>query len=609
MTPPESQRMIEVRQVTPGSPSPFAELLRETIIDASRRTGKLKKELARDCGVRPDRLSHLQNGLRRPAHREVLSIAKGLRLDERATNRLLEAAGFDPVSGQEIAASSAAGLLQRLSVPEQIIARAEAEQDVQVVTEAWKHYVGVRIHNQVREWEDAGRLSKLGEDHYWALQSLAVRFRAQLCLADATSLQYQNRLAEAESKCVEGLVWANDVAAERFRAMLLTRLGSIKRVQSDYEEADTRYAEALAVLDEWEREDAATDADRDARHAWRGYWRARVQRMRGLVELFKGRPVEALEKIRPSFEHFKRSQRHDELSQVLYAHGWACSLRGEFEQAKSWNQQGLEHARAHIQIERQEDDRLLLQGHLYLGGNHLDLNEPREARIELERALEYTRRRRLLHYLEVGRVYRLLGKLEMREGDWERAHEHLQAMLAFYSGHEERVLMATAHNAIGDFYLAEPGFAHRHRALDHYLKALEWGRASRPPNTYYQCASLLNIARARIRSGVPDAGITDRRAVRVPSEVHWRFEHLLDEIRQVGQTHRYRNHLARLAVVEAEYALLGGDQNRANNAAATALHLGNIFSPLLLAEVRDALARLGLPNDLLALPPAIAGTP
>ena len=565
--------------------------------------GKLKKELARDCGVRPDRLSHLQNGLRRPAHREVVGIARGLQLDERDTNRLLEAAGFGPLSRHEIGPSTTGALVARLSEPERTVALAEAKQDEQVIAQAWSHYVSVRIHNEVREWDDATRLNKQGEDHYWALRALAVRFRAQLCLADATSLQYLNRLAEAESKCVEGLVWAEDVATDRFRVMLLSRLASIKRLQSDYEQADRKYSEALAALDAWERDDAGAGADRDARQTWRAHWRARIQRMQGLVELFKGRPVEALERLQPSFEHFVRTQHHDELSQVLYARGWAHGLQGDFEQAKSWNQQGLDLARAHIEIGGHEDDRLLLQGHLYLGGNHLDLDEPRKARIELEQALEYARSRRLIHYQEVGRVYRLLGKLEMREEDWDRAHEHLKAALDFYSGHEERVLLATAHNALGDFYLAQRGVAHRQRALDHYLKALDSARASKPPNTYYECASLLNIARARVSTGAPEAEANDRWTGQALSEAGRRFEDLVEEVKQIGQTHRYRNHLARLAVVEAQYALVEGDALRAHSAATTALHLANNFSPLLLAEVQKALATRGLPHDLLGARP------
>jgi tetratricopeptide (TPR) repeat protein len=591
--------------VTATRDSPFAELLRETIADISRRTRKLKKELARDCGLRPDRLSHLQNGLRKPAHHEVVSIARGLRLDERATLRLLGAAGFDPLSGHEIGPSSTAELLARLSEPEQSVARADAEQDERVIARAWNHYVSVRVHNQVRNWDDVSRLNKQGDDLYWALQALAVRFRAQLYLADATSLQYLNRLGEAEAKCVEGLVWAEDVATDRFRVMLLSRLGSIKRLQSDYEEADRKFAEALAVIDQWERDDSDADADRDARQAWRDHWRARIQRMRGLVELYKGRPVEAIDRIKPSFDHFRRSQHHDELAEVLYGLGWANSLLGEFEEAKSWNQQGLDHARLHIEHAGREDDRLLLQGHLYLGGNHLDLDEPRKARIELEQALEYANRGRLIHYQEVGRVYRLLGKLEIKEEAWDRAYEHLQAALDFYASHEERVLQATAHNAMGDFYLAQPGVAHRHRALDHYHTALHLARSSRPRNTYYECASLLNIARARVRTGVPDAGTDDRDASRGHSEAGWRFADLLEEVKQVGRTYRYRNHLARLAVVEAEFALTRGDPARARGAAGTALHLANNFSPFLLAEVRVALARLGLPDELLAVSPAI----
>lgn len=568
------------------------------------RLGKLKKELARDCGMRPDRLSHLQNGLRRPTHREVLDIAKGIRLDERATNHLLEAAGFRPLSPDDVEASSAAALVARLSEPERMVARAEAERDLDVLGQAWSHYVTVRARNQHREWDEAERLNKQGEDHYWALRALAARFRAQLCLADATSLQYRNRLTEAEQKCVEGLVWAEDVAAERFQIMLLSRLGSIKRLQSDYDLADRTYAEALAVLDAWERDDTVADAGSDVRSTWREHWRARIQRMQGLVELFKGNPAEALDKLRPSFEHFARSPHHDEMSQVLYAHGWACSMRGEFELAVSWNRQGLEHARSHNEIGGREDERLLLQGHLYLGGNYLDLDEPRKARAELERAFEYSRRRRLEHYQEVGRVRRLLGKLEIKEGNWDRAHEHLKAAVDFYTRHDERVLLAAAHNGLGDFYLAQPGVAHRQRALDHYVKAVESTRASQPPNTYYECASLLNILRARIRTRLPDVERHDYRAGHAASERERRFEDLVEDVRQLAVTHRYRNHLARLAVVEAEYALRGGDLARAQSSAAEALHIGSNFSPFLLAEVKAALDGLGLPHEFLDVLPA-----
>ncbi|HEX4621360.1 MAG TPA: hypothetical protein VH208_07320 [Myxococcaceae bacterium] len=573
--------------------SPFADLLRESVADATRRLGKLKKELARDCGIRPDRLSHLQNGLRQPGRQEVVNIARGLRLDEAATNRLLEAAGLGALADQEIGHSSITRLVDRLSEPERSVARAEAEEDEAALARAWNHDVSVGAHNQVQEWDLASRLNEWGDDHYWALRALAVRFRAKLCLADATSLQYRNRLGEAETKCREGLVWADDVGADRCRIKLLSRLGSIKRLQSEYEEAEQWYLEALAALDAWAQGDAA----------WREYWRARVQRMQGLVELFKGSPYEALDKLRPSFDHFARSQHHDELAQVLYALGWASSLLGDFERAKSWNRQGLDHAHEHMEKTGQRDDRLLLQGHLHLGENYLDLNEQRNARDQLQRALEFAKLPRLVDFQEVGRVFRVLGKLEMREKAWDAAEEHLQAALDFYAAREERVLLATAHNGKGDFYLERPGIAHRERALDHYLEALGAARASKPPNTYYECASLLNICRARVRTGMPEAN--DRAPGRPASEADWRFGDLLSEVKQIGETHRYRNHLARLAVVEAEFAQAAGDEARARSAAATALHLGYNFSPLLLAEVREQLMRLQLPHELLAVPPAI----
>ena len=289
-----------------------------------------------------------------------------------------------------------------------------------------------------------------------------------------------------------------------------------------------------------------------------------------------------------------RGPHHDEFSQVLYARGWACSLRGDFEEAVSWNAQGLDHARRHLAPEGREDDRLLLQGHLYLGGNYLDLDEPGKARAELEQALEYGRRRRLWHYLEVGRVHRQLGRLEVREKNWDSAHGHLRAAIDFYTEHEDLVLLATAHNGMGDYYLARFGPAHRQRALDHYVRALALAGASKPPNTYYECASLLNICRARIRTREPEIDQGDRHVGTDASPVERRFEDLVEDVRQLGQEHKYRNHLARLALVEAEYFLRKGDVTRARDAADQAEHLGRNFSPLLLDEVRIALDRLNL---------------
>jgi MarR family transcriptional regulator, organic hydroperoxide resistance regulator len=78
--------------------SPFAVRLSELVQEATHRRGVLKKELARACGVRPDELSKLQSGRRRPIHRAaVLRIARGLGLDQTATDALLDAAGFAPV--------------------------------------------------------------------------------------------------------------------------------------------------------------------------------------------------------------------------------------------------------------------------------------------------------------------------------------------------------------------------------------------------------------------------------------------------------------------------------------------------------------------------------
>ena len=159
------------------------------------------------------------------------------------------------------------------------------------------------------------------------------------------------------------------------------------------------------------------------------------------------------------------------------------------------------------------------------------------------------------------------------------------------------MLLATAHNEMGDFHLRQGGH-HLQRALDHYSRALVAARATRPPNTYYECAALVNICRAHIRAGLPAAELVTRRDGPLRSEEIGDVQTLIAEARMLGQTHRYRQHLARLAVLEAEWALKRGDQPSAQRAAGAAIHLAHNFSPHLLNEVSVDLNRLALPHGL-----------
>jgi tetratricopeptide (TPR) repeat protein len=205
-------------------------------------------------------------------------------------------------------------------------------------------------------------------------------------------------------------------------------------------------------------------------------------------------------------------------------------------------------------------------------------------------------------------VHLLLGRLEMREGSPERARPHLEAALAFFAGQEEQVMLATAHNEMGDFHLAQGG-PHLQRALDHYSRALQAARSSRPPNSYYECAALVNICRARIRGGLPAAELATGRDGPSGSEGERGVEALIEQARELGRTHRYVNHRARLSLLEAEWALKRGDLPTAQRATGEALHLAHNFSPHLLAEVRAELHRLGLPHgltDVLAADPDLA---
>jgi tetratricopeptide (TPR) repeat protein len=334
------------------------------------------------------------------------------------------------------------------------------------------------------------------------------------------------------------------------------------------------------------------------------HWTARIRRKQGWLELFEGHPGIALRELETSLEHFRRTRDRYELAQVCYGIGWAHSLRGNVEAAISWNRQGLDYAMEHNNLSGRADDRSLLQGHLYLGGDHLDTGDLETARPHLEEASRIAEDPRLGDYHEVGRVQLLLGRLETRERNWEKARGHLQWALEFFSNREEQVLLATAHNALGDHYLDSGSGQQLHRAADHYQKALAAARNSRPPSQYYECAALVNLCRARVRGGAESVEFQTRAGV-PPSESDWGIDRLMALAQEIGGVrNRYRNHLARLAVIEAELAIRREDRPGAAQAAGRALHLGHNFSPLLLGEVRDRLRRLDLPEELLDAPVA-----
>jgi tetratricopeptide (TPR) repeat protein len=572
------------------SVSEFAVMFSELVAEATRRLGKLKKQLAKDCELRPDRLSHLQAGSRRPTHVEVLKIGRGLRLDEATLDRLLKAAGFSPMATAPGLATDAGVVAERLGSSERQMALAEMERDLTLVRDAWEHYAGSQTRNQARDWADASRRHQEGVELYWQLRAMAARFLSQVDLVAAAADPHLNRMAEAEARCEEGLEAAVVAGNRPFQVMLLARLASIKRLSSDYQAAGELYDQALEVLD---------GLPATAHEEWRAYWQARIQRMQGMLELFQGHPMRALEKLEPSLAHFQSGEHWEELSQVCYGLGWAHGLRGDQDDAASWDRQGLEHAEMWNRTSGHQDMRPLLQGHLYLGGDYLDLDDLVRARHHLEQATTIlSQHPQLAEYHEVGRVPLLQGRLAVREGDLELAHRHLREALRFFSGRQEQMLLATAHNAMGDLHLAQGG-AHLQRALDHYLKALLAARASRPPNTYYECAALINICRARIRAGLPAAELATRRDAPPGTEDAWDMQTLIDQARLIGRTHRYLNHRARLAVLEAEWAHQHDDEPTARRAARSALHLANNFgSPHLLAEVGDQLATLGLPHRL-----------
>ena len=594
--------MIELQKVVAEPSAAFARVFSEAVDDAMHRLGRLKKQLAHDCGMRPDRFSHLQSGRRGPPRRDtVLAIARGLRLDDAASNRLLEAAGYAPLPQQH----DITALLSRLGEPERTIAQGEVEGDIELIRRAWNHYVSAQSHNLAREWVDAGNLYEQGLDQYWQLRTATARFYAQVHLAAATSHYYRNHLDQAERLCREGLGATAGIDNKMFEVMLLVRLASIERLRSRYDDAGDLYERALSVLERWEARDGRRDHGRDVRQDWRAHWRARIHRMQGTLELFKGSlPAIAIAKLKPSLEHFQRVQNGYELSQACYGLGWASSLIGEYEAATSWYRQGLAHAQAYGRVGR-EDQRALLQGHLYLGSAYLETGDPERAFEELERAEQFASGRLLTEYQEVGRVYLIQAKVHIALRSFDAAHDCGVRALRFFQTREERVQLAQAHNVMGDQNLASGGPAHVQRALAHYRSALQAALSSRPPSAYYQCAAMVNLCRARVTGHLPAAEMTyvaDRSPNAGRSEADWDVDELIAAARRIGSQHRYRNHLARLSVLEAEWALACGNRARAEHAAADALHFAGNFNRHLHRTVRNQLLALGFPPELLDAP-------
>ncbi len=574
----------------------FARVFAEAVEFAGRRDGKLKKQLAAACDLRPDRFSHLLSGRRPPTNaRMVVQIARGLRLDDAWTNRLLEAAGFDPILSPPTEGS--AQLVSRLGEPERTIAQGEIERDIELIRGAWDHYVSLQSHIQAREWVDASNLFQYGLDQYWRLRAAAERYLAQVYFSAATSRYYTNRLREAQELCELGLDAARAADSRMFKAMLLVRLAGIERLHSDYTAAFQKYDAALEVLADWESQEQTAELsprDREERREWRTHWQARIGRKRCSLLIQMGQPDMAERELKPIVEHFRRVGHHYELSQTLFGLGWAKSQLGDLDTAISIYAEGMEHAEAHSEARGHLDVLPLLRGRLYLGTSHIETGDLDRAREELVAAMQLADRPPLRDYQEAGRVYVQLGRLHLEKGEWAEARKHLIRALEFSAIREDKILLAQAHNVMGWYHLRAGGPPHVERALDEYQRALAAARASRPSSRYYECAALVNICTARLRGGPPAVERVQRR----PSapEVEWEIDELIEATREIGRERGYFGHLARLALLEAEWALRGDDRERAGRAADDAHHCSRNYNRYLQRTVDRRLRDLGLPR-------------
>src|SRR5262249_46546962 len=145
---------------------------------------------------------------------------------------------------------------------------------------------------------------------------------------------------EAERACQEGLVAANLAKDPMAQCMLNVRLADIAKLSGRFKSdnstdcADLRYREALQALEGWDH----PTADQSE---WRAHWQARIHRKQGSLALFQGNPREALGALQLSAAHFEQHGPPYEQSQLYHSMGWAHSLRGDWDSALDYHQQGL----------------------------------------------------------------------------------------------------------------------------------------------------------------------------------------------------------------------------------------------------------------------------
>lgn len=502
-----------------ASTDQFSQLLSQAVAGYAARTGMKKRVIAERCGYSPSMLSHLLSGKRRPGSRQaVLALSRSLELSRADANRLLTALDYSPLSGAEIGAVVLERRVAQVSVdelpqPDRDLLSAVMNNDLRLLSAAWRQYVDVREEARHGNWSQVTARAEDARDLQRQLVTIAPRFAAWLELSEAQSQRYQGRFEEAKMACRRGLAAAELAASPPIQSRLLVRLADIEKLLGNFAGASEHYAEARQAIARWS---PASDTERQ----FADYWDARMKRELGNLYLFMAQPREAYSLLTESHDYFEAEADKYQQAHACHSLGWAAHLLGDWDASLEWRKRGIALGRE-LDAERGGRDELnALQDDLYMGLALVDRGEHQQAEEHLQRSLSGPQGKQIGEYHEAGLAHLALSRIY--RANWEKrdlalAQSHASQGLEFYARMpvKDPVRMAIAHNTHGDLMMDLGRIPEARLDFD---QALQWSLSSNPPNRYYE-------AKARMRkAGVHLTVEAEQRRPGRNIQLHMAFE-------------------------------------------------------------------------------------
>jgi tetratricopeptide (TPR) repeat protein len=482
----------------------FSDLLRNAVSGYAARTGAKKRVIAERCGYSPGMLSHLLSGKRRPGSREaVLALGRTLELSRIEANRLLAALDYSPLTRAELGAVVLERRIAQVSVeelpqPDRDLLNATMNNDLRMLSAAWRQYVDVREEARHRNWAQTTARVEEARALYRELQTIAPRFAAWLELSEAQSQRYQGRLDEAGLACRRGLAASRLAGSPPIEARLLVRLADIEKLQGNFAGANEHYAEARRVIAGW---DPASDTERQ----FADYWDARIKRELGNLFLFMALPREGQPLLLESHDYFQSQGNKYEQAHACHSLGWAAHVLGDWDASLEWRRRGMALGRELDQERGWQDRPSALHDSLYMGLVLVDHGDLRGAEESLLRSLgPLEGEQQAGDYHEAGLAHLALSRVY--RADWERhnlqlAQTHAELGLDFYARMpvKDPVRMAIAHNTHGELMM---DLGRLPEARLDFEEARQWSLSSIPPNRYYEAKARLRRAAVNLAEEV-----------------------------------------------------------------------------------------------------------